>query len=135
MVRTSAPRPRSPPPAAGELLSPAVREVVRKRGFTALSDAQEQAIPLLLEGKNLVLVAPTGTGKTESAMLPVFDRLLATAGPGFKAVYVTPLRSLNRDILARMECGAGNSRSRPVSGTGIRRRTNGGNRRSILPTS
>ena len=103
MVRTSAPRPRSPPPTAGELLSPAVREVVRKRGFTALSDAQEQAIPLLLEGKNLVLVAPTGTGKTESAMLPVFDRLLATAGPGFKAVYVTPLRSLNRDILARME--------------------------------
>ena len=103
MVRTSAPRPRSAPPAAGELLSPAVREVVRKRGFTALSDAQEQAIPLLLEGKNLVLVAPTGTGKTESAMLPVFDRLLATAGPGFKAVYVTPLRSLNRDILARME--------------------------------
>jgi len=103
MVRTSAPRPRSAPPTAGELLSPAVREVVRKRGFTALSDAQEQAIPLLLEGKNLVLVAPTGTGKTESAMLPVFDRLLATAGPGFKAVYVTPLRSLNRDILARME--------------------------------
>jgi len=103
MVRTSAPRPRSLPPTAGELLSPAVREVVRKRGFTALSDAQEQAIPLLLEGKNLVLVAPTGTGKTESAMLPVFDRLLATAGPGFKAVYVTPLRSLNRDILARME--------------------------------
>ena len=103
MVRTSAPRPRSLPPTAGELLSPGVREVVRKRGFTALSDAQEQAIPLLLEGKNLVLVAPTGTGKTESAMLPVFDRLLATAGPGFKAVYVTPLRSLNRDILARME--------------------------------
>ena len=103
MVRTSAPRPRSAPPTAGELLSPTVREVVRKRGFTALSDAQEQAIPLLLEGKNLVLVAPTGTGKTESAMLPVFDRLLATAGPGFKAVYVTPLRSLNRDILARME--------------------------------
>ena len=103
MVRTSGPRPRSLPPTAGELLSPTVREVVRKRGFTALSDAQEQAIPLLLEGKNLVLVAPTGTGKTESAMLPVFDRLLATAGPGFKAVYVTPLRSLNRDILARME--------------------------------
>ena len=103
MARTSAPRPRSIPQTAGELLSPAVREVVRKLWFTTLSEAQEQAIPLLLQGKNLVLVAPTGTGKTESAMLPVFDRLLATAGPGFKAVYVTPLRSLNRDILARME--------------------------------
>jgi len=103
MARTSAPRPRSIPQTAGELLSPAVREVVRKRGFTTLSEAQEQAIPLLLQGKNLVLVAPTGTGKTESAMLPVFDRLCATPGPGFKAIYITPLRSLNRDILARME--------------------------------
>jgi ATP-dependent Lhr-like helicase len=80
-----------------------VREVIRKRGFTGLSEAQEQAIPRLLAGENLILVAPTGTGKTESAMLPVFDRLLETAGPGFKALYVTPLRSLNRDILTRME--------------------------------
>jgi len=80
-----------------------VREVARRRGFTGLSEAQEQAIPLLLEGRNLILVAPTGTGKTESAMLPVFDRLLETTGPGFKALYVTPLRSLNRDILTRME--------------------------------
>jgi ATP-dependent Lhr-like helicase len=80
-----------------------VREVVRRRGFTGFSEAQEQAIPRLLAGENLVLVAPTGTGKTESAMLPVFDRLLDTAGAGFKALYITPLRSLNRDILARME--------------------------------
>jgi ATP-dependent Lhr-like helicase len=103
MARTSAPRPRSAPQTAGDLLAPAVREVVRRRGFSELSDAQEQAIPLLLAGENLVLVAPTGTGKTESAMLPVFDRLLETTGAGFKAVYITPLRSLNRDILARME--------------------------------
>jgi len=103
MARTLAPRPRSAPQTAGDLLCPAVREVVRKRGFSELSEAQEQAIPLLLDGGNLILVAPTGTGKTESAMLPVFDRLLETVGPGFKAVYITPLRSLNRDILARME--------------------------------
>ncbi len=103
MARTSAPRPRSAPQTAGELLSPAIREVIRKRGFTALSEAQEQAIPLLLTGENLVLVAPTGTGKTEGAMLPVFNRLLETPGSGFKAIYITPLRSLNRDILARMQ--------------------------------
>ena len=104
MARTSAPQPRSAPQtAAADLLDPRVREVIRKRGFTGLSEAQEQAIPRLLAGENLILVAPTGTGKTESAMLPVFDRLLETAGPGFKALYVTPLRSLNRDILTRME--------------------------------
>lgn len=103
MARTSAPRPRSAPQTASDLLDPRVREVVEKRGFTGLSEAQEQAIPRLLAGENLVLVAPTGTGKTESAMLPVFDRLLETTGAGFKALYITPLRSLNRDILARME--------------------------------
>jgi len=104
MARTSAPRPRSAPQTpTAELLDPRVREVVRKRGFTEFSEAQEQSIPRLLAGDNLILVAPTGTGKTESAMLPVFDRLLETPGPGFKALYITPLRSLNRDILARME--------------------------------
>lgn len=91
-----------------ELLGRQVRERIRKRGFLRLSPAQEQAIPLILKKKNLVLIAPTGTGKTESAMFPVFDELLKMPpGGGFKAIYVTPLRSLNRDILARMEwwCG------------------------------
>lgn len=80
-----------------------MQDCVERRGFSSLSDAQVRAIPLLVEGRNLVLVAPTGTGKTESAMLPVFNDLMHRAGEGFKAVYITPLRSLNRDILARME--------------------------------
>ena len=87
-----------------ELLDPRVRECIRKRGFSDLSDAQQQAIPLVLGGSNIVLIAPTGTGKTESAMFPVFNALLAMpAGGGIKALYITPLRSLNRDILARMQ--------------------------------
>ncbi|MDO9035610.1 MAG: DEAD/DEAH box helicase, partial [Methanoregula sp.] len=91
-----------------ELLSPAVQECIKKRGFTHLSDAQSRAIPLILHKKNLVLIAPTGTGKTESAMFPVFNELLSLpAGGGFKALYITPLRALNRDILSRMKwwCG------------------------------
>jgi Lhr-like helicases len=87
-----------------EQLDPRVRACIKKRGFTRLSPAQEQAIPIVLSKKNLVLIAPTGTGKTESAMFPVFDALLKMpAGGGFKALYITPLRSLNRDILSRME--------------------------------
>ncbi|MDD4137884.1 MAG: DEAD/DEAH box helicase, partial [Methanoregula sp.] len=87
-----------------ERLDPRVRACIRKRGFTALSDAQKQAIPLILDGKNIVLIAPTGTGKTESAMFPVFNGLLSLpSGGGFKALYITPLRSLNRDILSRMQ--------------------------------
>ena len=91
-----------------ELLDPKVRECIRKRGFSDLSEAQQQAIPLVLSGKHIVLIAPTGTGKTESAMFPVFNALLQMpAGGGFKALYITPLRSLNRDILARMQWWSG----------------------------
>lgn len=87
-----------------ELLDPKVRECIRKRGFSDLSEAQQQAIPLVLSGKHIVLIAPTGTGKTESAMFPVFNSLLQMpAGGGFKSLYITPLRSLNRDILSRMQ--------------------------------
>ena len=86
-----------------DLLDARVRECIRKRGFASLSDAQEQAIPLVLDRKNIVLIAPTGTGKTESAMFPIFNTLLSISGGGIKALYVTPLRSLNRDILGRMQ--------------------------------
>jgi ATP-dependent Lhr-like helicase len=87
-----------------EVLNPAVQACIRKRGFASLSDAQRQAIPLILSGNHIVLIAPTGTGKTESAMFPVFNGLLSLpAGGGFRAIYITPLRSLNRDMLSRMQ--------------------------------
>ncbi|NLD57287.1 MAG: DEAD/DEAH box helicase [Methanomicrobiales archaeon] len=87
-----------------EALDPRVQACVKKRGFSTLSDAQKQAIPLIHDRKNIILIAPTGTGKTESAMFPVFDGLVSLpAGAGFRAIYITPLRSLNRDILSRMQ--------------------------------
>src|SRR5512136_1311870 len=87
-----------------EGLDPRVQACIRKRGFTSLSDAQKEAIPPILRGDHTLLIAPTGTGKTESAMFPVFNGLLSLPqGGGFKALYITPLRSLNRDILSRMQ--------------------------------
>ena len=87
-----------------EVLDPKVQACIKKRGFSALSDAQKQAIPLILNGNHVFLVAPTGTGKTESAMFPVFNELMSMpSGGGIKALYITPLRSLNRDILMRMQ--------------------------------
>jgi ATP-dependent helicase Lhr and Lhr-like helicase len=79
-----------------------IQECIRKRGFSVLSEVQKQAIPRGLSGDNILLIAPTGTGKTESAMLPVFHKMLSLQGTGFKTLYITPLRSLNRDMLERM---------------------------------
>jgi ATP-dependent Lhr-like helicase len=83
-------------------LDPKIQECIRKRGFEELSEIQSLALPQVQTGKHLILIAPTGTGKTESAMIPVFDALLKERSAGFSALYVTPLRSLNRDMLQRL---------------------------------
>ncbi|EHQ34568.1 DEAD/DEAH box helicase [Methanoplanus limicola] len=88
---------------ASDLIDRNIAELLVKRGFDTLSDTQEKAIPPISAGNHTLCIAPTGTGKTESAMLPVFSSLLHTGGGGFKAIYITPLRSLNRDILFRLE--------------------------------
>ena len=79
-----------------------VQTVLRAEGLEALTSPQEQAIPHILDKRHVLLIAPTGMGKTEAALLPLFHRLLET-GPqkGISILYITPLRALNRDMLRR----------------------------------
>lgn len=82
-----------------------VREALLARGFTEATEPQTQAIPLITAGQNVLLVAPTGTGKTEAAILPVLDALAREQqrAPAIHALYITPLRALNRDLLDRLD--------------------------------
>ncbi len=88
-------------------LHPRVVELLRARGFIRLTPIQRLAIPRVLEGRNVLIVAPTGSGKTEAAVLPVLSRLcwLRDRGlleRGIYVLYITPLRALNRDLLERL---------------------------------
>ena len=85
-----------------ERLDPRILEVLRDRGIDEPTEAQREAIPRILEGRNVLVVAHTGIGKTEAAMLPILHRLLEEPGKGIKCIYITPLRALNRDMLKRL---------------------------------
>ncbi len=87
-----------------EMLHPRVVRAMTRLGYKRLLPVQEKAIPVILRGANTLIIAPTGSGKTEAALLPVLSMILSrSSGEGVKAVYVTPMRSLNRDITWRME--------------------------------
>ncbi|WP_459191374.1 DEAD/DEAH box helicase [Halosimplex sp. J119] len=90
-------------PGAFAALGSEVRAALSERGFTTPTEPQRKAIPPLVDGENVLVVAPTGTGKTETAMLPVFDALEGTDDFGIGALYITPLRALNRDMRERLE--------------------------------
>jgi len=92
------------PKNAFDLLVKPVRRLIEHRGFSKPTEPQEKTIPLILEGKNVLLISPTATGKTEAAFLPVLSMLLQEPHTsGIKVLYITPLRALNRDMLERLE--------------------------------
>jgi ATP-dependent helicase Lhr and Lhr-like helicase len=78
--------------------------IFREIGFHLLTEIQRKAIPVINRRKNCILVAPTGSGKTESAVIPIFS-LLREPKPlskSIRAIYVTPLRALNNDVFRRI---------------------------------
>jgi len=74
-------------------LSPRLLEAVAAMGYTSPTPIQRDAIPVVLEGRDVVGCAQTGTGKTAAFVLPLMQRLEAKPG-GPRALVVTPTREL-----------------------------------------
>ena len=72
-------------------------------GFSKLTEIQKNAVPYIFSKEDCIVTAPTGSGKTECSVIPIFSHLNKTKQKGkIKALYVTPLRALNRDVFRRI---------------------------------
>ncbi|MCA1813558.1 MAG: DEAD/DEAH box helicase [Halobacteriales archaeon] len=74
-------------------LSPITLNALAAMGFETPTPVQSQSIPLLLQGKDLIAQARTGTGKTAAFGIPLVERL-ARSGPGVQALVLVPTREL-----------------------------------------
>ncbi|MEW6277277.1 MAG: DEAD/DEAH box helicase [Candidatus Eremiobacterota bacterium] len=74
--------------------------IVHRLGWRELTPVQELAIPPVLDGHNVLILAPTAGGKTEAAVLPVLDRL---SQKGLGALYLSPLRALLNNQEPRLQ--------------------------------
>ena len=84
-----------------DFLHPKVRDLIDSRNWT-LSSIQRLSMKDLVSGHDRVLVSPTGSGKTEAAILPLASRFMNEGWGGLSILYITPLRALNRDIDRRL---------------------------------
>jgi ATP-dependent RNA helicase RhlE len=72
-----------------------ILKALRQEGYTSPTPIQEQSIPILLQGKDLLGCAQTGTGKTAAFSIPILQKLYKTDHrKGIKALVLTPTREL-----------------------------------------
>ncbi|MDA3869592.1 MAG: DEAD/DEAH box helicase, partial [Gammaproteobacteria bacterium] len=76
---------------------------VSEKGYTTPTPIQQQAIPLILEGRDIMGGAQTGTGKTAGFTLPLLQRLMASTKPennrrNVRALVLTPTRELAAQV-------------------------------------
>lgn len=89
---------------AFERLHPALQHhIVNSLGWSELREVQSLSIDAFLSGANLVVLAPTAGGKTESAFFPVISRMLTEGWDGLSVLYVSPIRALLNNQEQRLQ--------------------------------
>lgn len=87
-------------------LSDALLKAISKKGYTVPSPIQQKAIPPILEGKDVLASAQTGTGKTAGFTLPILQTLSQgkhLSHRPIRALILTPTRELAAQILANIK--------------------------------
>ncbi|XP_060867404.1 probable ATP-dependent RNA helicase DDX52 [Metopolophium dirhodum] len=96
-------------------LSPVLMENLNNSGYTVPTPIQTQAIPVMLQKRQIFACAPTGSGKTAAFLVPIIHHLNKPLNKGFRALIVSPTRELAKQTLR--EC------TRLCEGIGLRAHT------------
>ncbi|MCJ8009005.1 DEAD/DEAH box helicase [Lederbergia wuyishanensis] len=83
-------------------MKPSLQKVWEKSNFNKPTSIQEQAIPAILEGKDLIAESPTGTGKTIAYLLPILEKI-SQEHSGLQAVILAPSRELVMQIYQEVQ--------------------------------
>ena len=79
-------------------LSPFLQQAVQTAGYTSPTPIQAGAIPLIIEGRDVIALAQTGTGKTAAFVLPLIHKLSSIKANGVRALILAPTRELAEQI-------------------------------------
>ncbi|MEZ7935110.1 MAG: DEAD/DEAH box helicase, partial [Sulfurospirillum sp.] len=82
-------------------LCPAIQKAIHEVGFKAPTKIQKSVIPLVLERKDVMARAQTGSGKSASFVLPILELWQENKGEGkakIKALVLTPTRELTQQV-------------------------------------
>lgn len=83
--------------------SPEIMDGLEAMGFETPSPVQELAIPEIIQNKDMIVCAQTGTGKTAAYLLPMMDKIQKNHIEGFSTLILVPTRELALQIDQQME--------------------------------
>ena len=79
-------------------LDPDLLQSISSLGYDEATWIQSQTIPLILEGKDLIACAQTGTGKTAAFLIPLISKLSGSEETKSRALIIAPTRELAKQI-------------------------------------
>ncbi|MDO9183489.1 MAG: DEAD/DEAH box helicase [Bacteriovorax sp.] len=79
---------------------PVQKSITEDLKITNFTEIQERCIPVIMEGKNLIGVSETGSGKTLSFVLPLIDKIIGLPKRPTRILIITPTKELSEQILA-----------------------------------
>ncbi len=96
-------------------LHPSIMDGVRAMGYVTPTPIQEKAIPPVMQGRDLIGLAQTGTGKTAVFVLPILQRLLSGPRGRVRVLIISPTRELAEQTCAAARDLGKNTRTRSVA--------------------